>query len=109
MAGVGGRTIEQARERMPVEEVGVWQAYMQKHGPIALQRISRYAAAQTTQMLHNIHAKNKARNIEEFLLWGSSESDDDDDDGDGLDRVFRELNKYAAPGEVKRKLWKRKE
>jgi len=106
---VGGRTIEQARERMPVEEVRVWQQYMQKHGPVALQRINRYAAAQSVQMLHNIHAKDKVRDIDMFLLWRSDDIDESDDGDDGLSRVFGVLNKYAAPGETKRKLWKRKE
>lgn len=111
LAGIAGSTIEEARERMPVEEVGIWQAWMAKNGPLSLQRRIEGTSAQVAMILANANRdpKRPAMKLTEFLLYSQRETEEVDD----LHQAFGELFKVAGPttrdgGGVKRKLWRRR-
>lgn len=112
LAGVAGRTIEEARERMPVEEIPIWQAYIAKNGPLAVQRRIEYSAAQMSMILANQNRDPKSQPLEfeRFLMWQKSDLPDLEEEDD-VSKVLRELKRVAMPeqegGERKRK-WKRK-
>jgi len=112
LAGVAGRTIEEAREHMPVEEIPIWQAYIAKNGPLAIQRRLEYTAAQIAMILANQNRDPKSQPLEfeRFLLWQKSDLPDLDE-GDDLSKVARELKRIAKPsqeGEPRRRRWKRR-
>ena len=109
LAGIGGRTIEEARERMPVEEVRIWQAYMAKNGPLAIQRRVEYTSAQIAMILANQNrgANKPAMGLKDFLLWSAQEGSDDD-----IEQALGELMKVSGrpkKGQPAKKLWARRE
>lgn len=111
LAGVAGRTIEEAKENMPVAELPVWQAYMQKNGPLAIQRRMEYTSAQIAMILVNQNRGEKPPlEFERFLLWRKSDLPDLEEDDD-VSKVMRELKRVAMPapdGEARRRRWKRR-
>lgn len=111
LAGVAGRTIEEARERMPVAELPIWQAYMAKNGPVAIQRRIEYTSAQVAMILANQNrdAKSPPLEFERFLLWQKFE--EQLEEGDEVMQVLKEIKRVAAPpkeGEARRRLWRRR-
>lgn len=51
MAGVGGRTIAEAKQRLSYAEVMSWQAYMRKRGPLCEQRRRDWSFALLAMLL----------------------------------------------------------
>lgn len=67
LAGVGGRTIEEAQQNLTHREVIDWIAYRAKFGPLSVQaRQERIAAAQMHH-LNTIHG-GKAK-FEDFMIF----------------------------------------
>lgn len=111
LAGVAGRTIEEARENMSVDEVLIWQAYIAKNGPLAMQRRLEYTAAQTAVILANQNRDPKSPPLEldRFLMWSGDYTPEAPEDE--LLQVVKEIKKVAAPvaeGEPRKRRWKRK-
>lgn len=112
LAGIAGRTIEEARENMSVDEIKIWQAYIEKNGPLAIQRRIEYTAAQMSMILvnQNRDPKSQPLELERFLLWQKSDLPDLEE-GDDVNKVVRELRRVAMPekeGETRRRRWKRR-
>lgn len=109
LAGVAGRTIEEARERMPVDEIRIWQAYIKKNGPLATQRRLEYVSAQISMYLANQNRdpKKPPIGLKNFLLWRQVE--DLPDQQDDAQKAFGELMKVSRPagGKEVKKLWAR--
>lgn len=111
LAGVAGRTIEEARERMPAEELPIWQAYMAKNGPLAMQRRIEYIGAQIAMILANQNRSEKSPplGLERFLMWQRFE--EPTEEGDEVSQVLSELKRVAAPPKddaPRKRLWRRR-
>lgn len=111
LAGVAGRTIEEARERMPADELPIWQAYIAKNGPLAMQRRIEYIGAQISMILANQNrdSKSKPLGLERFLMWQRHEILEDETED--LQQAFGELMSVAGPpkdGGQGKRLWKRR-
>lgn len=111
LAGIAGSTIEEARERMPVDEIRIWQAYIAKNGPLATQRRLEYTAALLAMLLANQNRGEKAKplELERFLLWQRPELPDSEPED--FQQAFGELMKVSsmpADGKPKKKLWVRR-
>ena len=48
--GIGGRTIAEAMQNLPYDEVYIWQAYQRKYGTLSIARRVDYAGALISYM-----------------------------------------------------------
>lgn len=96
---------------MPVDEVGIWQAYIQKNGPLALAKRVEYGFALVAMTLANIHRdpkKQEAYKLDEFMLFVRPE----DQEADSIEAAAALLSTLARPAAQdglapKKKLWRR--
>lgn len=111
LAGIAGRTIEEAKENMPVEEIPVWRAYIQRNGPLSLQRRLDYATAQIAAILANQNRdpKKPPLGLKDFLLWRKDE--EMIDQSEDLQQAFGEIMKVSGHrrdrGKPAKRLWVR--
>lgn len=96
---------------MPVNEIPVWRAYIQKNGPLSAQRRIEYASAQVASILasQNRDPKKPALSIKDFLLWSREELLPDAPED--IRQAFGEIAKIAGPtrdGRAGKKMWKRR-
>ena len=73
MAGVGGRTIAQAKAALSWPEFHQWMAYRQKHGPLHLQQRVVDSAALVAVTTANSVPRKTAANFDDFVLYKASE------------------------------------
>lgn len=67
LAGVGGRTVAEAKQRISYPEFLDWVSFRQAHGPISQQlRQERLVAA---QMLQFSKAHGGKGTFDDFMLW----------------------------------------
>lgn len=97
---------------MSVDEMLIWQAYIEKNGPLAIQRRLEYVAAQISMLLANQNRDPKSQPLEfeRFLLWQKSELPDLEEEDD-VNKVMRELKRVAMPakeGDTRRRRWTRR-
>lgn len=97
---------------MSVDEMLIWQAYIEKNGPLAIQRRLEYVAAQISMLLANQNRDPKSQPLEfeRFLLWQKTDLPDLEEEDD-VNKVMRELRRVAMPekeGEARRRRWKRR-
>lgn len=60
--GIGGRTIEEAKENLTHMEVQQWAAYIRKRGSLNIGRRLEWGFAIIAQLLNNAHFKEKRSN-----------------------------------------------
>lgn len=76
LAGVGGRTIEEARRRLSWNEHQAWLQYRAKHGPLHLGKRLEDAAALIAQTVSNTIPRPKGSTgprLEDFMLYAFKE------------------------------------
>ena len=61
LCGIGGRTIEEAQNRLSIEEVGRWAAYRRKRGSLHSGMRVEHAAALVAQLIANRYRKEGAQ------------------------------------------------
>lgn len=84
MAGVGGRTIAQAKRALSFGEVEVWQSFMRKRGPVSMQRRSDWPAALIAMLLSRLGGDKTSRMMD-FMPFA------DKNDGEiSLDSALKE-------------------
>ncbi len=77
LAGIGGRTIVQAKAAISWPEFHQWMAYRQKHGPLHLQqRVTDAAALCATTVANSVPRKTPAK-LEDFVLYSAPDTSDD--------------------------------
>lgn len=69
LAGLGGRTIEQAKAAISWPEFHQWMAYRQKHGPLHLQQRMVDAAALLALTVANSVPRKSAAKFDDFVLY----------------------------------------
>lgn len=73
LAGIGGKTIAEAKERISYPEFLEWVAFRKKHGPLCMQlRVERLAAAQMFQF-SRANSKSQSQTVDDFMLWSRKE------------------------------------
>lgn len=58
MHGIGGSTVQEAKERLSVAEVSIWQAYRAKRGSLNVGLMVESSMARLSSMYANVHSKN---------------------------------------------------
>lgn len=77
LAGVGGRTIEEAKERLSYPEALAWFAYRRKHGPLSIIRRLEWGLAQVAFVVASVNGGKRTGGgklkFEDFLpKWGDA-------------------------------------
>jgi len=65
LAGVGGWTVEEARERMSFAEAQAWVGYIEKYGPLHLGMRLEYGFALIATVIN--HAMGGKASIEDYM------------------------------------------
>lgn len=74
LAGIGGRTVAEAKARVSCVEFQAWLDYREKHGPLDCARRIEHAAALIAQTVSSTVPRSKGSKppkLEAFFLYGS--------------------------------------
>lgn len=66
LAGVGGRTIQEAQQRISYPEFIQWCKYRARRGSFNVGRRIEEAGAMTAMLIHNVHAKRSLK-LHDFM------------------------------------------
>lgn len=77
-AGIGGRTVREAKENLTHKELTAWQTYREQYGPISQGQRLDSAIARLILVLRTCHGDKTAK-LEDFLpQYGAAHKDDDE-------------------------------
>lgn len=66
-AGIGGRTVAEARERLSWEELQSWMLYVKENGPLSVGQRLDYGLARIMLMLSGLAGSKTPKQLKDFL------------------------------------------